>query len=39
MSDEKIRLCKINVELLQSGVHGIKTFFSIQSGIDNQISV
>jgi len=39
MGDEKIGLCKIDVELFQCKLYRIQTFFPIESGIDNQIPV
>jgi hypothetical protein len=39
MGDEKIRLSKIYVQLLQSGLHCVQTLFPVEPCIDNKIPV
>jgi len=36
MGDEEVRHFKINLKMLQSGLHRIKAFLSIEPGIDDE---
>jgi hypothetical protein len=39
MRDKEIRSREIDIELPQTGLHRIQAFFSIQTGIDDKISL
>jgi len=37
--NKKIGLMQIDIEFLKPFLHGFKTFFTVEAGIDNQVSI
>jgi hypothetical protein len=39
VGNKKIGMVQVNIKLLKPFIHGIKAFFAVETGVDDQVSV